>query len=804
MRNFLPIHKTTKSEQQEQNMELEVYFEDAFFKTIYPSNIKFPIAVNGNLVKISHQEASRNYSSLSLFIRNDTPSLNILSHSLAITGSEETKRFLKITTSQDKTTKFISVWRLPFFLTPDDSRAGNQQPAGTHSFQTPKKVSVTPAIRSGSKNNPLKERKDCKLAYQFVPAHINVVFMLGSNGSGKSLIIEKWHQESPKDLLVIEPEPSISKKVHGKNYGFDGAERHISIPQDDLQTLNDHINKGKFPELASLFFRLTSGRWNLLQDNHSSNLVLFCRQEDHGRSVPFTFGMVSDGLRQLFHIILLLKRQTTDLPRIVVLDEPESHLHPALYLNLVKELLLPQFLQKGSKLVIATHNFHVVEAISVIEVVHPIVVEVSSKWSDYYQGRIGDQYYSETTRDKLLSDVSVNCYQSQVFLQSEIKNPPAYSPELMQDMTNQKRIVIYCESIVDGPDSQLYSLMFDTSQVEIRSAALHKEKNSSHGCAEVKARVSAARKARELLQTQSPVLYYGIRDRDRNIFHGQETDQDLIILPCAELENVLWNPSLWPALPFILSFLEEIYPPLNVKEIVEARLKEFAEKAQNQIRQKFLMHLTEYAVSAQESCINKWKALSTGSVTQSTIEEIRLKMTLLPQKIELDFSPFQRMLIKADEIVASGFSSDCGIVNDCNPNQLLTKFFTLATSEPKDALRSYWSLINDKQIANLFCESIFNWKIIEEKRLEKVRRLGKDAVPRYPSGKVARLLYFYEGIILRTNWFCGFSHGYYKEFEEMRDILLLSFKDILLNATYPTAEVYGECKRNLTEVYFRK
>ncbi|CAF3391080.1 unnamed protein product [Rotaria socialis] len=502
----------------------------------------------------------------------------------------------------DKSTKFrVAVWEFPYYYSPTNERGADT-------------VLTAP------------------ISKLYLPNFINTIFIIGENASGKSILLSSLGVTGilkPRDVLVVSPAQAIAKDDSSGSY-YKSSHKPVEPSSIDIDLMTQILDSGQEQTLYNRFKSIAHG-WEielvkasyiktLKQENDMNpgnyplTSVFFKRiVPDSRETVAFyRYESVSDGIRQIFHV--LLRCWDISCYQTVCLDEPESHLHPCLYCGLVREIISalgwgdPKNLAE-KKLIIATHDFHLIDLLANLPEVHGVVFEISSTPIQNAPKNLKELIigYDSTAQASgadnqlnapLFSSIKLDCNSLDVFDCSQNRsNLITFSSSLIECMTGTAPLVLFCEGSESKKniDSALYSLLFDRNKIEIR--AVH------GGYSAVQKKTIATREAQKVLR--SPRHYYGLCDRDRNL--GISVP-DVIVLPVAEAENLFWMPELWP---LFSKMLNQIGPSLS-STTFNSKKEKFWKEFQKLTGRRIFYYMIEY-----EACHYS------GLAKQDTPEEAR-------------------------------------------------------------------------------------------------------------------------------------------------------------------------------------
>jgi ABC-type branched-subunit amino acid transport system ATPase component len=434
-------------------------------------------------------------------------------------------------TKNDEYDYTLDIWPFPNKLTPKNKdESSSEQP------ETSNRRSV----------------RESTLQYWYLPNHINTVFLIGENGSGKSLFLQRYREECA-DLCLICTAPNISKDLTAGPLNKN-IQKRVRPPKTDRELIDDLTEEGQ-ATVSECFKRITE-KWKIeFRKIKNQTEVYFTRLSNDQPHIPteFRYEQGSDGLRQILRAVLHFPFLSKC--KIICLDEPESHLHPRLYYSLVRELMnhLPSadgpF--ESPKLVIATHDFHLIDSLICMQQprIRGVVMEMQLDTLTEYSSDSTDTgiAYSEGIKDQLdlplRSIIFTRCNSDFIFDAEKSQDTfVEYSSALLETMIYTSKMVLFCEGTYGSIDCKIYPLLFDSKQVDIRPVG---------SSVDVEKKTLAAKNSADLLRSRR--LYYGICDRDRNLVKNVE---DICVLPVAELENIFWVPEMWSLYPKMLEQLK--------------------------------------------------------------------------------------------------------------------------------------------------------------------------------------------------------------------------------------------------------
>ena len=186
-----------------------------------------------------------------------------------------------------------------------------------------------------------------------------------SNGSYYTYS-HKPMKPSKEDIECIEKlardpdkENKLCERFRNIAYGWEIEFRKNQKTTSTCRTTTDVNEKDR---LTSVYFKCI--------DPQSKQTVAVYRYES-----------VSDGIRQIFHILL----QFSDMSTYgnICLDESESYVHPRLYHALVCDIIAQTGWSESktsndTKLIFATHDFHLIDLLANIPEVNRVVFELNS------------------------------------------------------------------------------------------------------------------------------------------------------------------------------------------------------------------------------------------------------------------------------------------------------------------------------------------------------------------------------------------------------------------------------------------
>lgn len=244
---------------------------------------------------------------------------------------------------------------------------------------------------------------------------INIV--IGINGAGKTRFlnaINKLHRKC-EDQTIYGYFPALSGKMTTTSYYCDGDEPEVSLYEfndyDDVcfedflkeverqgyeyleRLLSYHSRRERergekaLSSFNTTFNKLT-GYELRTEDKH-----IYLNKDNEDNVLNEQLQMFSPGQIMLFYISIFISLQSNKKKKIIILDEPECHLHPnALieFINLVKEI------DCLSELWIATHSIFVVPKFEFENIVYiengTVIKRQSQLYNNMLEKMIGENY----------------------------------------------------------------------------------------------------------------------------------------------------------------------------------------------------------------------------------------------------------------------------------------------------------------------------------------------------------------------------------------------------------------------------
>lgn len=405
-------------------------------------------------------------------------------------------------------------------------------------------------------DDELKSVSDTSLSFHSVPWFVNTVFIIGKNGSGKSLLLAKWALQCGY-VTLVRPMKVIDKDEPADKYG-QNRHRRVKLPTTD-DTVLRKLSKEMRQQLYDEFRNATASEWIPCEQDTTSKMTSWELVFMRGTSgIRLPYEDISDGLRQAFRLLLWSISQPTT-PAVFVLDEPESNLHPRLYTGLFDAIFRRH--SHHAKFVIATHDFHLIETISRRDSFRSVVFEASATpfIRSFPAGAICTPPRKTSVSpmaatspgagvldNPLQSTISTRCLSRAMFaLQSSRIQYVSYSPELLLDMIGESRIVLYVEGTYDKSDYKIFSRIFDPDKVQVRAteARTFEKRDSGKNKSEVFKKITGLLSSADVLRFELPSKYYGLCDLDRNF--RQKPDRCVAQHGVPELENLYWTPPMF-------------------------------------------------------------------------------------------------------------------------------------------------------------------------------------------------------------------------------------------------------------------
>ena len=198
--------------------------------------------------------------------------------------------------------------------------------------------------------------------------------------------------ESIKNVFYIEsPIISIPNYVHG---GFQFVDNLCTFPIGGV-----HVPRAAGDEITAEFARLFSGDVVLGKDQVGNPQWRYTRVD--GKSFPLD--MCASGFKSFSILSTLYKYNYLDRNTLLIIDEPEAHLHPAWIVEYAA--LLVRLVKKcGVRILVASHNPDMVNALKTFA----MAIGISDKTSFYQAVEAGpDCRYQYDFEDRGLSIESV-------------------------------------------------------------------------------------------------------------------------------------------------------------------------------------------------------------------------------------------------------------------------------------------------------------------------------------------------------------------------------------------------------------
>lgn len=716
----------------------------------------------------------------------------------------------------------VRVWRFPAGLRPT-------------AFDTGKMKSTAQQRQPGT------SIKDTPLRYQLLPESVNTVFVIGSNGSGKSMLLTRWQMELGKRMLYVAPSKVIAKRDTSGTYGAQDKHHPVPMPADDQTALKTLEGRAKeFKKIADAFTRVVGPRWTVEQNDSVPDGVVFLRSDiDSSNVVPLLYEGISDGLRQIFHVLLQAYHLNLSNYNVLVLDEPEAHLHPALYTRLCDELLQRiQQSEGNTRLVMATHDFHLVQSIAARPSVRALVMEVSSKCAyprlklqaNVIYGKATAQGANDQTSQALYSDIHVQCTTRHPFARSLSGSLSVqFSPELLLDMTTYTPLVLLVEGEPDGPEMLLYQLLFDRAKLEIRPAMPYgHEKGGTYGCTEVRDKMLAARKGAALFQGAQPIKYYGLCDMDRSsVSHA--ADPNVAVLPVGELENLFWAAPMWSHYPSLLRlFTRKSLAEVNA--MLSKAKDKFWQRFRETVAKYSAKYLSEYAFAAFDETAQqqRWPSVGAGSPADASkcsdyLQQLLNKVTSAtePWIAALQAKPGKQAEgALSSQVVNSALTRASAVKKHMlalgqlpigrSMNTPVLKWFTnyaaygtgvlqqrdassvawvLArlsdvTNEESDSFLRFGHLLNEKIVCDLLGDTVFGTVYLDH--TPKGAAFGRHRV---------------FAIFTRTLQLAGFGPNDLELAKQVRKEILATLQDIMFCSKFPSAQGSEDMLKDITNAF---
>lgn len=773
-----------------------------------------------------------------LIIHGDARSCELLTQTLTSVSVDDNKSLSEPSPAQID----LEVWKFPRRLDPSQQQLEEFDPYdGASKTSEPlsdpleNKNSPTTAKKPSSKRTDQLDSQlsvvSAKLEYWYLPNYINTVFLIGENGSGKSLLLSRFCYKNDQ-ILVIEPAKVLYKSESEGPYRGD-FHKPMQPTEDDQKRIKG-LTKDDEKMIRDRFKKITK-QWEI---EFKNGTVYFYKLSEEGiKAAIYLYESVSDGIRQIFRTIL----RYPDLKKydIICLDEPESHLHPSLYCSLIQDIVLrlsvvvahpiektplskkakrktkkkasaaPKAVtpfittstgaittseqqwqlrqeMQSTKLVIATHDFQLIDMLSRLPCVHGIVMEITSKPVPHAPKTTEELNRTSRPRgsdnqlnSSLWSVVDTKCSSDVIFDQTKNKHSLIeYSSSLLKCMANITPIVLFCEGNDEqSKDFKLYSLLFDPDKLKVQP--------SGKGYAEVRDKTNAAKKAKEILhQMTIPTRYYGICDRDRNLNIQFE---DIAMLSVPEIENLYWIPPLWKYYKNIL--VELTCPSSEIVENYNQNKEKFWKEFSSFIKESLYYYLAEYAIASYQQ---KTKTMipKLPSNTKDKRKELIDIVDKFVSGLHAETAEFSKewndvledakKYSKAWEEVPKPASNEVfkAIYMSLSPtnmiefNEYLTResintpkayfqaFIQLSESTDEDhqGFTSYYYLLNEKRIIHFLSETIFQlrsyfyWTLSESRETESIAiQEAFTRMLKFPNEHVLRkkILHIFRDIFLK-------------------------------------------------------
>lgn len=291
--------------------------------------------------------------------------------------------------------------------------------------------------------NAVFKKYGIKIPDGFYFSNINIV--VGTNGSGKTRFLKalkELYSINKKEKLIYGYFPSLSSEKVNIDYSNDDnlpiATLYEALRYDDydfedfleeiqnqnesfiaqLLTYQSKTQKKRNSKILTSFkdtFKILTG-YNIIQEDRSVNL------EQNGQIVPLyeILEHFSPGQLMLFYLSIFISLQNNN-NRIIILDEPECHLHPSALLNffaLLKES------KCFSTMFIATHSLFLVPEFDFEDIVYidqnEIVPRNSSVYHKLMYNMIGQDYEKQIQFFSNLNQWQFSQYLAECFTNPEV------------------------------------------------------------------------------------------------------------------------------------------------------------------------------------------------------------------------------------------------------------------------------------------------------------------------------------------------------------------------------------------------
>lgn len=431
-----------------------------------------------------------------------------------------------------------------------------------------------------------------------------IVIVVAPNASGKSLYLERL--QSKKQFVLCRPARPLTKYAPKSKYADHPIAEYLDEEEMRMALQLYHPGKQKQKQLLPLEGQASNSapelknhrkkactifsdccsfgttKWELnfrgaVEDapknpTHQPEDITFSRTDTvdgETRSWTFRWTDVSDGLRQAFRMILYGQYSMVK-GKVLILDEPESHLHPRLYLRLICGLLVTY---SNLHLLIATHDIALVSAVlherystTILELSSTIRSEASSQqfmtaYKKLHQSSAGKASIPATssaagspcndTKGSISAVTLVSVCLKKVCSynnsESTVWDTPQLSPSMWSSLTGKCSTIVFVEGFFDQevlewvypPEDGVQFVSVAGWKAVIDSLAIFSLPSSSSTMAAVISLFSCVNR------------HFGVIDRDRRTYLSDGALElfslpNLRVLNYAELENVFWHPKVLP------------------------------------------------------------------------------------------------------------------------------------------------------------------------------------------------------------------------------------------------------------------
>lgn len=358
-----------------------------------------------------------------------------------------------------------------------------------------------------------------------------VLFVLGANGSGKSgflLQFSKNHAYKSKKIfaqrkLCFNRNKSVTNQIineelrkhlnlrghdHGARWKDDIQEKYLEMSILDLisaekESKQNTNKKETFVECLNNVLKLSNLSFEIFIDEEEKIFAV------RNQNIRFGIEMLSDGERNA--VLLIIDVLTADKNSLLVIDEPERHLHRSITSNMLSSLF---DIRNDCAFVIATHDLD-------LPLINPkanILLLRECKW---YKDQFIDTWEADliSAADKI-------------------------DDEIKKSIIGIRRKILFVEGIETSRDKKLYSKLFPEISVI-----------SMGNCSQVEKAVIGITNSQSL----NWMTALGLVDAD-----GFDTNQlqklkskNIFVLPCYSIE------SIYCFVEIVTKIIEQKYPTEN-------------------------------------------------------------------------------------------------------------------------------------------------------------------------------------------------------------------------------------------------